>query len=235
MKSHSKIVLCLITLLVIAGCASTEVTSRQELATGPLPRPGNILVYDFVATPSDVPPDSVLAGQYSEHTTPQSAEEIAAGRKVGAEIAVKLVEQIRAMGMPATVASTYTKREINDLVIRGYLISVDEGSATKRILIGFGSGASELKTAVEGFQMTPQGLRKLGSGTVASGGSKTPGSAMGLATLIATHNPAGLIISTGAKVYGQESGKATIEGRADQTAKEIGDQLKVRFQEQGWI
>jgi hypothetical protein len=213
MKSHSKIVLCLITLLVVAGCASTEVTSRQQLATGPLPRPGNILVYDFVATPSDVPSDSTLAGQYSEHTTPQSAEEIAAGRKIGSEIATKLVERIRAMGMPATVASPYTRREINDLVIRGYLISVDEGSATKRILVGFGSGASELKTAVEGFQVTPQGLRKLGGGDVSSGGSKTPGAALGLATLIATHNPAGLIISTGAKIYGQESGKATIEGR----------------------
>jgi hypothetical protein len=235
MKCHSKIILCIFALLMVAGCASTEVTSRQELATGPLPRPGNILVYDFVATPSDVPSDSAFAGEYSEHTTPQSAEEIAAGRQIGAEVAAKLVERIRAMGMPATLASAYTRREINDLVIRGYLISVDQGSAEKRILIGFGSGASELKTAVEGFQVTPQGLRKLGGGTVASGGSKTPGSAMGLATLIATHNPAGLILSTGAKIYGQESGKATIEGRADQTAKEIADQLKVRFQEQGWI
>ena len=66
MKSHRKIVLCLITLLVVAGCASTEVTSRQELVTGPLPRPGNILVYDFAATSADVPSYSALAGEYSD-------------------------------------------------------------------------------------------------------------------------------------------------------------------------
>jgi hypothetical protein len=36
-------------------------------------------------------------------------------------------------------------------------------------------------------------------------------------------------------VYGEESGKNTIEGRAKQIAQEIGDVLKKRFQEQGWI
>jgi len=120
-------------------------------------------------------------------------------------------------------------------VFRGYLLSVDEGSAAKRVGIGFGSGASELKVAVEGFQMTAQGLRKLGSGDTDAAGSKTPGGAVGLVTLLATHNPAGLIISGGMKVYGEASGKSKIEGRAEQTAKEIADILKKRFQEQGWV
>jgi hypothetical protein len=92
-----------------------------------------------------------------------------------------------------------------------------------------------LRTAVEGYQITPQGPRKLGSGTVDSGGSKSPGAVLGVAGLAATGNPAGLIISTGIKVYGEESGKSTVEGRAQQTAKEIADVLKQRFQQQGWI
>ena len=58
---------------------------------------------------------------------------------------------------------------------------------------------------------------------------------MGVAGLIATGNPAGLIVSTGMKLYGEESGKSTIEGRADATAKEIAAQIKPRFQQQGWI
>jgi hypothetical protein len=53
--------------------------------------------------------------------------------------------------------------------------------------------------------------------------------------LIATHNPAGLIISTSMKVYGEKTGSSEIGGRAKQTAKEIADVLKQRFQEQGWI
>ena len=85
------------------------------------------------------------------------------------------------MGMPARRASSGTKPAINDLVIRGYLLSIDEGNATKRVAIGFGSGASHLNVAAEGFQMTAQGLRKLGDGKVEAGGGKTPGGAVGVA------------------------------------------------------
>ncbi len=229
------IVSCLFVILVAAGCASTKVSNQQQLVTGQLPQPGNIWVYDFAATSADVPADSVLANQPDVDTTPQTPEQIAEGRKLGADIATELVAQINQMGMPAEVASAATQPQLNDLVIRGYLVSVNQGSAVKRVTIGFGSGESELKTAVEGFQMTATGLRKLGSGTVNSGGSKGPGAAVGAATFLATANPAGLIISSGMKVYGEASGKSTIEGRAEATAKEIADVLKQRFQEQGWI
>jgi hypothetical protein len=92
-----------------------------------------------------------------------------------------------------------------------------------------------MKTAMEAFQVTATGLRKIGSGTTDAGGSKTPGAALGLVTLAATANPAGLIISSGMKVYGEASGSSKVEGRAKATAKEIADALKQRFQEQGWI
>jgi len=235
MKARNHIFLCLFALVVIAGCASTKISSRDELVTGKIPRPNTIWVHDFAATPADVPADSALAGQHAEHNPPQTAEQIATGRKLGAEIATQLVEQIRAMGMHAERASAETKPQIDDIVIRGYLVSFNAGSAAKRILIGFGSGASDLKVAAEGFQMTAHGLRKLGSGSTDSSGGKTPGADLGALGLIATHNPAGLIISSGMKIYGQESGRSTVEGRAKQTAKEIADVLKKRFQEQGWI
>ena len=83
--------------------------------------------------------------------------------------------------------------------------------------------------------MTAQGLRKLGSGTLDADGSKTPGAGVGLASLLVTGNPVGLIVSGGMKVYGEESGKSKIEGRAKQAAKEIADQLKLRFEQEGWI
>jgi Domain of unknown function (DUF4410) len=234
-RKRATIVAGLFLMVVAAGCASTEITSRDRLVTERLPKPAQIWVYDFAATAADVPEYSALAGQNSEGATSQTPEQMETGRQLGAQIAVELVEQIRSMGMVAEQAVTGTEPQINDIVLRGYLISFEEGSATKRVAIGFGSGGSELKVAVEGFQMTAQGLRKLGSGTTASGGGKGPGTAMGVATLIATNNPAGLIISTGMKVYGEKSGSAKVEGRAKQTAKEIADVLRERFKEEGWI
>jgi hypothetical protein len=87
-----------------------------------------------------------------------------------------------------------------------------------------------LSVAVEGYQMTAQGLRKLTSGTVDSGGSKGPGGAAPLALAVATGNPLGLIVASGLKVYGEASGSSKVEGRAEQTAKEIAERLKLRFQ-----
>ena len=229
-------VLCIcLSALVITGCASTKVTDREQVVTGKLSRPDHIWVYDFAATPSDLPVKTSLDKEYFSGNEPRTPEQIAEGRKLGNEIETELVYLIREMGIPAEHAIAGTKPQVNDIVIQGYHPLLRRRSKSKRIGIGLGSGASDLKVAVEGLQMTPDGLRLLGSGSTNAEGNKTPGGAVGIATLIATHNPAGLIISTGMKVYDEKSGKGTVEGRAKQTAKEIADILKKRFEEEGWI
>ena len=112
---------------------------------------------------------------------------------------------------------------MGDGVIRGYLVSVQSGerSAVKRFVIGFGAGTSEMDTVVEGYAVTPQGWRKLGSGTLSSSGNKTPGMVVPAAVAIATANPIGLIVVGGAKIYGEASGRSGLEGRAKSTADEI--------------
>ena len=102
------------------------------------------------------------------------------------------------------------------------------------MLIGLGSGKSEMKTVVEGYGMTPQGLRPLGSGTVGSESGKTPG-LFAPAAMAAAGSPAGLVVMGGIKLYNEASGKSGLEGRAKATADEIAKQLKVRFKERGWI
>jgi hypothetical protein len=226
---------CVAAVTVLIGCASTKVTQQEKLVTEQLARPANIWVYDFAATADEVPPHSALAREFAVDAKPQSAEEIAAGRKLGSGIAAQLTQQILNMGMPARAGMSGSKPQVNDIVIRGYLVSVEEGSATKRVAVGFGAGKSELVTAVEGFQVTAHGMRELGYGAVQAGSAKTPGAAVGAATFAATANPAGLIVSSGMKLYGEATGKSKIEGRAAATAKEIAKVLKKRFQEQGWI
>ena len=235
MRSHGCGVLALLSVVVVAGCASTKVSDQQVFATEKIPRPDRILVYDFAATPADMPGESALAGHHEEHDQPQTPEQVAAGRKLGGEIASELAAKIQAMGLPARAVPIGTPAQTGDIAIKGYLVSAKAGSAAERLVVGFGKGASELKTVVEAFQMTPQGLRKLGGGTVDAGGSKSPGAALGVVGLLATKNPAGLIVSTGMKVYGEKSGKSKLEGRAKATAKEISEKLETRFQQQGWI
>lgn len=226
---------CLSLLLMAEGCARTKVTGRAPVVTEQLPRPATIWVCDFSATPADVPADSELAKDATLDTTPLTAEEINTGRQLGMDIAAQLIDQIRGMGLTASRGTANVQMQANDIVLRGYLLSIKEGSTAKRVAVGFGSGGSELRTLVEGFQVTPGGFRKLGSGTVQAGSAKGPGGAVGAATWIATGNPAGFIVGTSAKLYGEASGKSKIEGRAKSTAKEISDVLKERFKKEGWI
>ncbi|MDX1431131.1 MAG: DUF4410 domain-containing protein [Gammaproteobacteria bacterium] len=235
MKLSHYLMLCLFALLSVSGHTSTKIEDQQYLVTGKVPKPAHIWVYDFAATAADLPPESTLAGIASSHDTPQTPEQIDTGRKVGAEIAQELVEEIRAMGLPAQRADKTTKPAVNDIVIRGYLVSIVKGDATKRVAIGFGAGESELEVAAEGFQMTEHGLRKLGGGEMDAKGSEKPGATLGVVGVVALHNPVGLLVSTGLKEHDEKTGKSTLEGRAKDTAKVIAGVLKPKFKEQGWI
>ena len=236
MKSFSRVASCLFALVAVAACTSTKVTGSQNYQGERLARPDRIIVHDFAATPADIPAWSTAGGRYAAPSTPQTAEAIEIGRKLGAQVAKELVAEIRDMGLPAVFAEGQSAPQVGDIVIIGYFESIDEGSAAKRVAIGFGSGGAKLSTQVEGYLMTDQGLRKLGSREIDSGGGgKTPGVMVPLAVTIATANPIGLIVGGAVKVGGEATGGNTIKGSAKRTAKKIGDELRVAFQKQGWI
>jgi len=238
MKFCARTVAFLFTIAVVAGCASTQITQSTPASTAAIPRPNQIWVYNFAATPADMPSDSSIGSQVSAPSTPLTPQQISEGHQLGALIAQDLVADIQAMGLSAAQAGPGTSPQVGDGVIRGYLVSVEGGGAgdkVKRFVIGFGAGTSEMDTVVEGYLMTPQGLRKLGSGTLSSSGGKTPGMVVPAAVAIASGNPIGLIVVGGLKVYGEASGRNGPEGRAKATADAIAEELKIRFQDRGWI
>jgi hypothetical protein len=139
------------------------------------------------------------------------------------------------MGLTAEQGGPGADPQPGDGVIRGYLVSIESGSTAKRFVIGFGSGASELDVMVEGYAVTPQGLRRVASGTLSSSGNKMPGMVVPAVVAIATGNPIGVIVMGGVKIYGEASGRNGLEGRAKATADAIAEQLKIRFRARGWI
>ena len=235
MKTFGSVVATLFTLILVAGCASTEVTERHAYEGEKLPRPDRIIVHDFTANPADVPPESAFAAEKAVHSQPLTPEQLKVTQKLGAEVAKELVAKLRDAGLPAVQAAGQPAPRVDDIVIRGYFVSVDEGSAAKRVLVGFGSGNAELMTAVEGYQMTSQGLRLLGSGEVKSDGGKMPGLVLPLAVMAATANPIGLVVGGAIKVAGEADGSDTIDGGAKRTADEIATQVETAAKKQGWI
>ncbi len=236
MKAFTRMALCVLALVVAVGCASTEVIKRDsKIGTEKIARPDRIYVYPFAATPADIPSWSAGAKRYAQPSEPPTPEELEVGRKLGVLVAKELVTEIEEMGFLALEGSKQSLPQTNDLMLAGYFEAIDEGSTVKRLALGFGSGATELTTSVEGYQMTSEGPRLLGSAELQSGGGKTPGVIVPLAVLAATSNPIGLIVMGTAKVAMEVTGKSKIEGTAKRTAEAIAEQLRVRFKEQGWI
>ena len=224
----------LLAVVVVAGCASTEVTERERYEGAKLARPDRIIVHDLTADPSKVPPESAFAAQMAGAPTP-TAQQVELGRELGTQVAADLVAELREMGLPAVRAAGQPPPRPDDIVLRGYFVSVDEGRAGRRVLVGFGSGAAELTTTVEAYQMTAEGLRPLGRGEISSGGGKLPGMILPAAVVAATHSPIGLIVGGTAKATGEVTGSETIEGAAERTAHEIAAQLRTAAGQQGWI
>jgi len=236
MKSFTRIALCLLALVMAVGCASTKVTQRDsKIGSEKLAKPDRIYVYPFAATQVGIPTWATPADQFAQPIKPPTPEELELGRKVGALVAKDLVTEIGKMGLLAVEGGHQSHPQPNDLMIIGYFGAIEEGSTVKRLTLGFGSGATELTTTVEGYQMTNKGPRLLGSAKLDSAGGKTPGLFVPLAVLAATANPIGLVVMGGAKVGMELTGKSKVEGAAQRTAEAIGEQLRVRFKEQGWI
>ena len=155
MKPLSRATSCLLALVVVAGCASTEITERQRYQGAQLAGPDRIIVHDFTADPAEVPSESAFAAEMAGAVAP-TPEQLEVGRKLGAQVAKELVAELRGMGLPAVPAAGQPAPRPDDIVLRGYFVSVDEGRVGRRVLVGFGAGAAELRTAVEAYQMTAQ-------------------------------------------------------------------------------
>ena len=221
--------------LLLVGCTSTKLSNEEEYQGGKIPRPPHILVYDFAVTPDDLPAWAD-AGSHPEAAA-AAPEDVEAGRKVGADLAKELVKKLNAMGMTGVRSQNQPGGpQLNDLAIVGYFTSIDKGSAAERVVVGFGKGSADVKAHAEGYRSTDQGMQRLGSGDVDSGGAgKTPGLGVSALVTVVTKNPIGLVVGGAVKAEGEVSGRTTDEGSAERLADVIAKHLKVQFQKQGWI
>lgn len=223
----------LASLFLLVGCASITITEREEYVGERLARPAQILVHDFAVTAEGLPKWSELGQEYVGSQA--SMEDVEAGRELGGAMAKDLVKRIQEMGLTAAHATDESPPEVGDLILVGYLISVDEGSVLERVVLGFGAGAAEISSRTEGYVATKQGVRKLGSGTVTSKPGKAPGAMIPVVLFAATANPIGLIVTLPLKIGQELTGRSTMKGVGRRMTKKIAEALEVKFREQGWI
>jgi hypothetical protein len=221
---------------ILLGDAKAEVVRRYG---GPetLPRPERVLIHDFVVPVNSVSTDESIAGRLhrdmmlrhgvDEDSTPETL-----ARRVQTAFTKTLTEELKKVNMP--VAGPLSQKALmtdgvfagSELVIDGEFVAIHEGDETKRIMIGFGRGASDIKTHVTVsavVQSHPMVILEL---NLSSESGKKPGA-------VATIGVGSLAV--GAVAGGVGDRKSKVETDASRMATLVAKQLDAFMTDQKWI
>jgi hypothetical protein len=228
-------VMLLCALGVLAGCASTKVQPSVMIpAADALPRPTRIAVYDFAVAAQDVSPNNApLSRLRRVFGGSQSEEELKVGRSVADALAAELVKALTDLDLPIERASATAVAD-GTLAIEGQFVSIDEGNRLRRVIIGFGAGASEVRTHTQMYLGTSAGPRLVEEFETDASSSKKPGAAVGMGAGAAIG--AGVAVSTAVQggLQAVTEPKDTAEADAKRTAEQLAKQIKEIFTARGW-
>jgi hypothetical protein len=233
--------LCLGAILgALAGCGSdtdAEVTnkmSKKDRKT--LPPPTQILVYDFAVSPGEISADSAAAGrlQGAGDDPNNNAQRTQLEHQIAAVVADALVEELQDLDLPAMRWRGPAPAGTGVYTLEGQFVTIDEGNAAARMIIGFGIGGTEIQTLVQAYVVEPGGKRLLAEATVNAESSSAPGLAATLPAGAAISGiGVGSAINTGVGVV-RELNTDVREG-AEDTARAIVDLMKPRMEQLDWI
>ena len=114
----------------------------------------------------------------------------------------------------------------SNLIVEGQFVTIHEGDETKRIMIGFGRGASDIKTHVTVSSLVQGHPTVVLEFNLSSESGKKPGAAatIGVGSL-----------AVGAAAGGISDRKSTVEADASRMGKLVAKQLETFMAEQKWI
>src|SRR6185295_16747022 len=113
--------------------------------------------------------------------------------------------------------------------IEGQFVTIDEGNAAMRMIVGFGAGGTEIKTLVQAYAIEPAGKRLLAEATLDAESSSAPGLAATLPVGAAISGPAtAAAIQTGVGLVREMN--ADVREGAEETAKAIVELMEPRLE-----
>jgi hypothetical protein len=226
--------------LALAAC-STQVRNTgtyvppAQSATHPMPRPREVLVYGFTIDPNTIQLDSGVRARLeamSGSSDPQ-AERQQLAYQITTAISATLVDAVNRMGLIALPAGPGARALTGDILIQGQIVRVTAGNATRRMLVGFGAGKSEVYADVQVLRVEPGGFAQpLQTYDANANSGRTPGLGLGVASAAAGHVAMAVAGSVAGTVARQRSGVAK---DAEDLAKKVASNVGDFFAAQGWI
>jgi hypothetical protein len=226
---------------VVLGQPQVEVISGHK-ESRPLPKPEVILVYDFLVPDNVVTTDqSVAARIHARRTTlldtlQGSHEPKTPAQQVQSSFADTLIKELQKTSLPVRHMTNALFEVVppNALVVQGEFTQINEGNRSKRIMIGFGRGASDVEAHTTVSLTTEKQPIVLSEFNLQSPSGNKPGAVVGMgAGSAAAGAAAGAGTSVAVGSAGQES--ATVESDAERMAREVARQIEQRMASQNWI
>ena len=120
------------------------------------------------------------------------------------------------------------------MLIKGQLVSIDEGNRTERVIIGLGAGRSDVRAQVQVYEVTAAGRQLIDTIEVDAKSGLAPGMAetMGVGGLTG-HLLVSTVVGGGLHVADEALG-TNVVADADRSAKGIAKQLSALFAKEGW-
>jgi hypothetical protein len=241
LESMARLALCACASLLV-GCASATIAPEQSSAPAGVVglRPDRIVVYDFKVSAAQVsendgPLQKVYWAVKKSNDDQAQADRLSVGEKAAHELSEDLVKQLQELGFDAQTLPRGTAPGGNALIVDGEFLNADEGNRARRMIIGFGAGASKLETQVTVSRVSTQGpAQELLSFKTYSDSGKMPGAAVTMGAGAAAQGASAASASTAAMSAGKIYG-SMLSTLASKTSKQISAYLSQYFAKQGWI
>jgi hypothetical protein len=224
---------------LLVGDTKVEILARYK-GDAP-PKPEKALIYDFAVPAFVISVDTSPAGRL--HRPGRKVEGAEAGtpealaKEVQASFTKSLLHELQQASVPAEAAAAGADSPgpPHTLLVQGEFTAINQGNKTKRVLIGFGKGASDVQAHVTVSLTTEQQPAVLVEFNVKSQSGKKPGAAAtvgaGAATMGAvTAGSAAAGVAAG----GVEDRAATVDADASRMAKGVAKQIVETLKAQQW-
>jgi hypothetical protein len=230
----------LLSTLILFGCAKATITPDERPSTlvRTAQRPDRIVVYDFTVSAENVTENQgpiQRALRAAKGQDEQEQERLTTGQDAAHELSQALVKELHSLGFNAENLPRETPASGNVMIIDGQLLSANEGNRARRLIIGFGAGASSLETQVNVSQVSGGGapVQLMSFKTHADSG-KMPGAALTMGAGGAAQGAAAAGAASAAQGVAKTYG-SMLSTLADKSAKQIAAYVSQYFATKGWI
>ena len=230
--------LCLLLTITISACAGAKVADQTQTAPAATSsKPNQIVIYPFAATAADVTLNqSIVQRAYRNMSgEDQTASQQKLATDTASKLCMSVAANLTAKGYKAVCLQRGTPvADNNALIVDGEFTDISEGNRLRRLVVGFGAGASTLDSAVHVYQHTDSGSQQLIDFNTHADSGKMPGAVVMGPAGAAAGGSAAAVVGAIAAMGGAKSYTSATDYLADKTATQITDTINQYYAQHGW-